>query len=266
MKIELGKMHLAFDDAGRGPVILFLHGYPLNRQMWAHQLNGLQREARLLALDLRGHGESDAPAGPYSMGLFADDIAAFLDKLGVTEPVIVCGMSMGGYITFEFFRRYPGRVAGLILTATRAGADSSEAKANRDRAMETARTQGPGAIAAAMLPKLLSPRTPELNPQAEERVKSILAAASLEGILGDLAALRDRADSLPTLPAIKVPTLILHGMDDLLIPLIEAETMQRGIANSWLHALTDAGHMPNLEQPELFNGYVRRFLDQFFRN
>ena len=129
MQTQVGSLSLAYDSAGAGQPVLLIHGYPLNRSLWAPQVAGLARRARVLALDLPGHGESSVPPGPYSMEGFADACLSLLDAIGITERVVVCGLSMGGYIAFAAWRRHPERIAGLILAATKAGADSPEARA-----------------------------------------------------------------------------------------------------------------------------------------
>jgi pimeloyl-ACP methyl ester carboxylesterase len=260
MKVHLDSISLFAHTAGRGQPVLFIHGYPLNGRMWSPQLQGLGDHARLIAPDLRGHGDSDVASGPYAMSALADDCAALLDSLEVAGPVVVCGLSMGGYATFAFYRRHRARVAGLILAATRAGADSPEGKAARDRAAAQAEAEGPESIVAAMLPKMMAPATYEENPALVERVRSIMAATSLEGILGDLQGMRDRPNSTDMLTEIEVPTLVVHGADDQILPQSEAESMAAAIPGAKLEILPGAGHLLNLEQPERFNRAVREFL------
>jgi pimeloyl-ACP methyl ester carboxylesterase len=167
---------------------------------------------------------------------------------------------MGGYVAFEFYRKYPQRVAGLILAATRAGADSPEAKTNRDKSATTAREKGVGAIVETMLPKMLSQKSSQTRPELVTRVRKIMTGTSLAGVLGDLAAMRDRTDSTAMLAQVDKPTLILHGADDQLIPPAEAQAMGASIPNARLHIRPEAGHLLNLEQPEAFNEAVRGFL------
>lgn len=260
MRIKVRDITMEHEDLGTRTPLLFIHGYPLNRHLWDEQVSELSDIARVLAPDLRGHGGSTAVTGPYSMDLHAEDCQAFLDALRVTQPVVLCGLSMGGYVAFAFYRKYPGRVAGFILAATRAGAEAPEGKANRDKAMALAREEGVGAIAASMLPKMLAPKTYSAKPQLVARVKAMMEGTPLEGVLGDLAGLRDRPDSTPTLAAIDRPTLILHGADDQLIPASEAEVMRARIRGSELKIIPDAGHLLNMEQPEVFNDTAREFL------
>jgi pimeloyl-ACP methyl ester carboxylesterase len=253
---------VAYSDLGQGPPLLFVHGFPLNRQLWQPQLEGLSDIARVIAPDLRGHGESQAVPGLYSMDLFADDLNTFLNLIGIDEKIVLCGLSMGGYIVFAFYRKYAHRLRGLILAATRAAADSPAGRQARDQMMELAREKGVGAIADAMLPKMLAPQTYQARPELVERARSIMLEVSLEGVLGDLAALKKRPDSTPTLAQIDVPTLILHGADDQIIPLSEAEAMREGIRGSKLVVVPQAGHLLGLENTKVFNKEVKAFLDR----
>ncbi len=253
---------MAFQDSCDKPALLLIHGFPLSSQMWEPQLEDLADYVRVVAPDLRGHGGSDSVPGPYSITLLADDCADLLGYLNVATPFVVCGLSMGGYIALEFYRRYPEQVAGLILAATRAGADSPEGKANRDKAAETAKSEGVTAVSGGMLPKMLAPQNYESDDELVDYVKEIMSTTSLNGMVGALAAMRDRIDSTPMLGDIDVPVLIIHGADDQLIPLSEAEAMYKAIPNAELVIIPDAGHLPNLEQPDLFNDAVIDFLEE----
>lgn len=263
MKIEVNGFTLAYDQQGTGKPVLLIHGYPLNRKMWQPQVTGLSDSASVYALDLRGHGESSDPGSDFSMELFADDVAAFIQTACGQQPVILCGLSMGGYIAFAFYRKYPHLVSALVLTATRAAADSAEGKANRDKAIENAQNKGREVIFQGMLTKLLAPANLANKPILVESANSIMRSAVDEAsIVKDLQALRDRPDSTPLLPQINVPTLIIHGADDQIIPLAEAQAMQAAIPNCRLAVLQNAGHLLNLEQPERFNEAFAHFVDQ----
>jgi pimeloyl-ACP methyl ester carboxylesterase len=159
-----------------------------------------------------------------------------------------------------FTRRHAGRLAGLVLTATRAGADSPEARANRQKAADLAREEGPLAIAESMLPKMLSPKTSDRKPDLVEAVRKIMVSTPVEAIRGDLLGMMERPDSLPGLRQLRLPTLILHGADDQIIPVSEAEAMQAAIPGARLQVIPNAGHLLNLEQPEMFNHALRNFI------
>ena len=262
MKIQIKQFSMAYTDAGQGAPLLLVHGYPLSRRLWEAQIAGLADVARIIAPDLRGHGDSEAVPGPYSMDLFADDLKALLDALGITQPVVLCGLSMGGYVAFAFQRKYAAHLAGLVLTATRPAPDSPEARLGRDQAMETARQQGPGAIIESMLPRLLAPVTVAERPDILAQAGAIMQRTSLEGILGDLQALKERPDSTPDLPRIRVPTLVLAGAQDAIIPVKEMQDMHAAIPGSRIEVIPNAGHLLNLENPGAFNAALRRFLEQ----
>ncbi len=253
---------MAFQDSCDKPALLLIHGFPLNSQMWDPQLEDLGEFVRVIAPDLRGYGQSDSVPGPYSITQLADDCADLLGHLNVATPFVVCGLSMGGYIALEFYRRYPEQVAGLILVSTRAGADSEEGKAGRDKAAELAKSEGATAVSGGMLPKMLAPQNVETDEELVDYVKEVMSNASLNGVVGALNAMRDRIDSTPTLGDIDVPVLIIHGADDQLIPVSEAELMFKAIPDAELVVIPDAGHLPNLEQPDMFNDAVIDFLEE----
>ena len=265
MRVRVKDVVLAVEERGRGRPLLFIHGYLLSAALWMPQIEGLVDVARIITPDLRGHGESDASPGPYTMELLAEDCRDILDAMGIFEPVVVCGLSMGGYIAFAFYRNYPERVAGLILAATRAANDTLEGRANRDKAADLARQGGTGAIAESMLQKMFAPKTYLERPDLVQSLRGIMQGVSLDGILGDLMGMKTRLDSTPTLDKINRPTLILHGSDDQLIPLGDAIAMQSAIAGAVLRVLPDSGHLLNLEQTELFNQTVREYLEELQR-
>jgi pimeloyl-ACP methyl ester carboxylesterase len=257
---------MAFQDSCDKPGLLLIHGFPLNSNLWNLQIDDLDNFVRVIAPDLRGHGNSDNVAGPYSVKMLADDCADLLGYLNVATPFVVNGLSMGGYVAFEFYRQYREHVAGLILTATRALPDSAEAKANRDKMASIAQTRGVTAVAQAMLPKLLAPKNFERDTMLVEFVQEMMESTSVEGVVGALAAMRDRPDSTEMLSEIDVPVLIIHGKDDQIIPLAEAEAMAEAIPHAELVVIENAGHLPNLEQPEAYNDAIIDFLESLDLN
>jgi 3-oxoadipate enol-lactonase len=251
---------MGFTDEGNGAPLLLIHGYPLNRRMWEPQLTGLSQQCRILAPDLRGHGESEAVPGIYSMDLLAQDLAAFLNELAIDEPVTVCGLSMGGYVSMAFYRLFPERVKALILTATRAAPDSPEGRQGRDAAAKVAQEQGVQAIVEGMLPRLFAPQTVTNQPELVSQVREIMLETSLAGVQGALMGMKERPDSRPLLSTINVPTLIIHGANDQLIPVTEASAMHELIVNSRISIIDVAGHLLNLENPTAFNHSIVEFL------
>jgi pimeloyl-ACP methyl ester carboxylesterase len=259
--IQIADFLMQYEDQGAGIPLLLIHGFPLNRTLWQPQIDSLPEIARVLAPDLRGHGLSDPVPGPYAMDRLAEDCLELMDKLGLgSQPVVVGGLSMGGYVAFALYRRAPQRVRALILAATRSGADSPEGKANRAKQANLALEQGVPAVVAAALPKLLSPTTFETKPDLVEAARDLMETTSVEGVVGAQLGMQTRPDSTALLASIDKPVLILHGADDQLIPLKEAEAMQATIPNARLIVLPEAGHLLKLEQPLLFNAAVREFL------
>jgi 3-oxoadipate enol-lactonase len=252
-------VNLAVEVQGEGSAVLFVHGYPFDRTMWRDQIDGLEGYRRI-APDLRGMGQSDAPDLGYGMPIYAADLAALLDALG-EEEVILCGLSMGGYIAFEFLRHWRARVRGLILMDTRAEADTPEARRNRDAAAALAREGGSAAIAETMLPKVLAPKTLAERPQVAERVRAMMANTPVAGVVGALAAMRDRVESESLLPTLAgLPTLVVAGEADGLTPPDQARTLAQAIPGARLVIIPGAGHLPPIEQPAATTECLREFL------
>ncbi|MGB9669460.1 MAG: alpha/beta fold hydrolase, partial [Anaerolineales bacterium] len=197
-KIQFSDFTMAYDDVGSGKAILFIHGFPLTRKMWQPQMEGLSAHFRIIAPDLRGHGESTPTKGVYSMELLADDCAALLDQLNIHQ-VTVCGLSMGGYIAFAFAKKHADRLAGLILTATRASADTPEGKSNRDRTIQEVLQTGKSGLIETMIQRLLSPASLKNNLTLVNELRTIMESVTLDAIVGDLYGMKERADVRPWL-------------------------------------------------------------------
>jgi 3-oxoadipate enol-lactonase len=260
MKLLIDDGFLEYEILGNGFPLLLIHGYPLSRKIWLPQMAGLSDIASMISIDLRGHGDSFPFEGPYPMDLLAYDLKRLLDNLNLKKPVVVCGLSMGGYVTMALYRLHPEIFNGMILTSTRSGPDSLEVKANRDASILNAQKHGASFIADNMLLKLFSHVTLSNKPKLVKLIRGVIENTSIQGIVGALQGMKERPDSTILLSQIDCPLLIIHGTDDQLIPVKEAEIMNRQIPNSQLVKITDAGHLPNLEQPEKYNQAVRDFL------
>ena len=255
----LDSLEIGYDDSGRGsPALLFIHGFPHDRTLWAPQLQGLSIQARCLAPDLRGFGETTGTA-PFSMDQYADDLVGLLDVLHI-DRAIIAGLSMGGYVAFALWRRHPRRVRGLMLCNTRPGADSEEGREKRRKLIATAREQGIRAIADAQITGMLGKTTRSNRPEITNSVHRMLSSQPVEGVVGALEAMMGRPDSTPLLSTIDVPTLIVAGDEDAVIPMTEAKAMQEAIRGSTLEVITGTGHLSNLERPAAFNHVVSEFL------
>ena len=264
-KALVNGMRIAYDDHGAGLPIMFLHAFPLNRSMWAEQVKALldENRFRLVAPDWCGFGESDITTDVSTMEMFADDIAALMDSLGI-DTAIICGLSMGGYVAFAFLRKYPRRVSGLMLADTRPGDDSAEVRANRENVAVLAEAQGTGAIADLQVPRLISDYTRQQFPVVELRIRQMIDAATSQGIAAASRGMALRADSSDLLSVITCPTLVLVGEHDILTPPDIAQDYAAKIAGAQLVVIPRAGHLSNLEQPQAFLQAVGAFLQASF--
>ena len=258
-KVSVSGIEIAYDEAGVGPAVVFLHGFPFNRSMWREQVKVLRQNFRVIAPDLRGHGQTSVTSGPTTMAAMAQDVIALMDALEISRAVI-CGLSMGGYVALELYRMFPSRVRALVLADTRAVADTDEGKLNRELQAQRGLQEGMAPIADAMLPKLVAPLTVARRPEVVARVREMILKADPTGAAAAQRGMAQRADLADFLSQINVPTLIIVGRHDLLTPVGESEMMHSRIADSALQIIEDAAHLSNLEQPETFNSALTRFL------
>lgn len=259
MIANINDTRLSFVDEGQGQPILLVHGFPLSRAIWQPQIEALSKYFRVIAPDLRGHAESEAPDGVYDMNIFANDLEALLEARQC-GPVVLVGHSMGGYISFDFYRRYTQKVRGLVLFCTRAGADSEEGKASRENLAQRAEREGAAAVAEQMLPKMLAAATTSSRPDLVAQVRQIMLATSIYGMAGALRGMAARPSSVDLLPKIAAPTLVIAGTGDLIIPAEEAEAMARAIPNAQLRLISKAGHLASLENASEVNAILQNFL------
>ncbi|MGE5744306.1 MAG: alpha/beta fold hydrolase [Gemmatimonadota bacterium] len=251
---------LAVHVRGEGPPVLFVHGFPLDHTMWHHQLTALDGW-RCIAPDLRGAGDSDVPSGDYTMGRYADDLRAACDALDVADAVC-CGFSMGGYVLFEFLRRYRSRVRALVLCDTRPEADTVEGKRARDENATLVEHDGVEALADLVVPKLFGATTRAVRPELVEQVREMTLRQPAAGVIGALRAMRDRPDSTVLLSGITVPTLVVHGAEDEVAPPAIARAMAARIPGARYVEMGRAGHLAPLEQPERVTRALQEFLEE----
>ena len=259
MYIKRNGLRLAYAEQGptNGPALLFIHGYPLSRELWAAQMRGLSKDHHCLAPDLRGFGASEGTA-QVTMDDYARDALILLDHLDI-ERAVIAGLSMGGYVVMAMWRMAPSRFRGLILADTRAEADSAAGKQGRDAAIASLPDQGVQGVVDGMLPKLLAPDNLQ-KPQLKRRARAVMIRATTIGCAAALAAMRDRPDSTGTLAHITVPALVIVGEHDVITPPSAAENMAQILSDSRLAVIPGAGHLSPLENARAFNVAVRRFL------
>jgi 3-oxoadipate enol-lactonase len=208
MQARVNDISLSYDDMSHGEPVLLVHAFPFNRRMWALQVAALTAAGyRVIAPDLRGFGQSDAPPGPYPLDQLADDLVALLDALDVQQVVLV-GLSMGGYIAFHLLRRASERVRALVLADTRATADSAEAAATRLERAALAELEGAAPVVTAMLPGMLAGgQLDEADPALVEHIRTLMLSASPAGVAGALRGMASRPDAGPDLPSFNAALL-----------------------------------------------------------
>lgn len=242
------------------PTLLCIHGFPLDHTLWAPQVAGLADVAHVLAPDLRGFGNDRRPVPEVmTMEAYAADLKDLLDQRGV-DRVVLCGLSMGGYVAMAFLDQWPERVAGLILCNTRANADTPEGRAARQATAQNAFEKGVDVIARAMAPTLLSDRSKREQPELMAHMEAMIARQRPEAVAAAALGMRERPDRHAVLRGCTVPALVITGSADALMPLPTSQAMVDALPDARLVVLPDAGHLTNLEATDAFNGTVRAFL------
>ena len=260
MNAVINGITMAYDDQGGGPAVLLLHGFPLCRRMWRPQFNVLPEAGfRLLAPDLRGFGESDAPEGPYSIDLFADDAVALLDHLEI-ERAVVGGMSMGGYVLFNLLERHPDRLAGACFITTRAHADDETGREHRLQLARKVMELGPGIIASSFAQILFAGETLRERPKLVAEVYGWMTGTDSRGLAGGLLAMRERQDYTGRLGDFSLPALAIGAEEDRAAPPEKSREIAAGIPGCRLCLVPRAGHMANMENPGAFNACLLEFL------
>jgi pimeloyl-ACP methyl ester carboxylesterase len=256
-KASVNGTELHYQDTGSGKdVVLLLHAFPLHSGMWKRQIAALEKKHRVVAPDYRGLGKSGVPPEHWTLDLLAQDVRALLGHLRV-ERAAVAGLSMGGYLAFELYRQLPGLFRGLALCDTRAGADTDEGRANREKFAQSAIEKGLGWVGDEFVPKLLKP---EPAPDAVKEVRSLVNGGTPAGVAAAQRGMARRPDSTATLAAISCPTLVVVGEQDGLTPPAEAEKMAKAIRGAKLVKIAGAGHLPCIEAPEPFTKALVEFL------
>ena len=212
---------LATIDQGKGRPILLVHAFPLDHSMWDAQIAALAARWRVIAPDLRGFGRSAVTEGTVTMEQMADDLAGLLDALGVAEPIVYCGLSMGGYVGWEFYRKQASRLRGMILCDTRAIAASAELRQSRKLMIDRLLNEGPEPVAQAIIPKLLTASTIASHPELAAGVHRMILASDRQGLAAALRGSAQRPDSTALLPEIRCPCLVIVGKHDAISTLEE---------------------------------------------
>jgi 3-oxoadipate enol-lactonase len=265
-RIPINNLMIGYSDEGLydAPVVILIHGFPFNRTMWEKQVEVLKEKYRVIAYDVRGHGNSDAGKDEFSVGLFARDLIALMDELKI-EKAVLCGLSMGGYIALHAIENYTDRINALILCDTTCKADTPEGMEKRMKAIESIRESGVEAYADSSLKNFFAKSSFTKRIAEIIRVRKMMASTSEHTIVETLLALSKRKETCNFLPEIKVPVLILVGKEDIITPPEAAKFMHQRIKSSVLHIVKNAGHISNLENPVVFNEHLSEFIASVYK-
>lgn len=258
--IEAGGVRYRVADEGTGPVLLFVHGFPLNHTMWSAQIAEFSRTHRVIAPDLRGFGGTDGALYSVSMDRYADDLVELLEALEADRPITFCGLSMGGYIAFQFALRHPQWLDRLILCDTRSAADSPEAAATRLKMADIVTKQGPEPVAWAMMPKLFAAATLQKNPALADQVRQMVMETQPVAIAAAHRGMAIRPDVSSRLEGLRIPTLVIVGEHDAISPPEEMKTIAATLPRGQFVQIPNAGHMAPMEDPVAVNQAIRQFL------
>lgn len=267
ISLIVNEMVVSYSDLGpeNAPVIIFIHGFPLNKSMWNKQVEVMKVNFRVIAYDIRGHGESDTGNDPFSIDLFVDDLIRFMNALKIHKASL-CGLSMGGYIALKAIEDYPERFEALVLSDTTCKTDSPKAKATRLKTIENIIKKGVYKYADGSLNNLFAPESFTTKQDEISSVKEMIMNTSELSLCSTLLALSARQETCTGLSDINVPVLILVGEKDGITPPANARYMQKKIKESTLQIIEGAAHLSNLENKEAFNHHLQLFFDSIYKN
>lgn len=255
--MDINTLYVQTQGSFRNEAIIFLHAFPMTSDMWKEQMNFFSKTHYTLAPDLPGFGKGVLPIHAITFEYYVDSVINFLREAGIKRS-IWCGLSMGGYLAMRMYERAPELCSGLILANTKAGTDDNATKEKRwsnikmlhSHSEEFAEKQWQAMVSKSSLKKA----------QLKKCFHEIVSKSDEEGISAGLVSLATRMDSTETLAHITVPTLILAGEHDKIIPLSEMQFLQKNIPESRLEIIKDAGHLSNMENPDEFNKVIAEFL------
>jgi 3-oxoadipate enol-lactonase len=251
---------ICYEVLGSGPPVVLLHPFPANHELWLPAAQALVSRYQVLLPDLRGHGDSGVGEGPATMAKHAADLVHVLDQEHIRRAVLA-GVSIGGYVLFEFWRSSSGRVAGLVLANTKAQADTAEGRATRLEAAAKVMEQGTDPFFESMLPRLLGETTRKTRPDLVQSALGMMQKMSAEGVAMVQRGMAERQDSVEILGTIHVPTLVVTGEEDVLTGVGDAQFIQRHVPRSQMKVVAKAGHYSPWEQPEEVGKILRQFVD-----
>ncbi len=239
--------------------VLFIHGFPFNKNIWLSQLSALPPHLTGIAIDVRGHGNSTIGHGFFSIDVFAKDLLVFMRKMGI-EKAVLCGVSMGGYIALRAYEIQPEAISGLILSDTNSLADNNAAKQKRFDTIQSVLKNGKRAFSIGFVNNVFSQKSLAENPEAVDLIKSTIRRNVESSICATLLALASRTDTTESLKTIPVPALVIRGAADTLTTREQADILVQHIPDVTFVEIPECGHLPNLEDEAQFNRAMNDYL------
>ena len=259
--LGFGGSSLSIKAAGKGTPLVMVHGFPLNNSLWDAQLKFFSRTHHVIAPDLVGFGaSSQEPELIEGIGIgdFARDLELIRSHLAPDEQIVLCGLSMGGYIALDYWARHPEHLKGLVLVNTKPGLDSAEAKNGRFAMAKSATAGEP--VLKNMYEKLLSQNTVQQSSAACKATMDMIDSTPLTTVAAAQQAMAARTDFSDRLVNVQVPTLVVAGEEDPLAPVASTNEWASKLPNAKLAILPGCGHLTPLESPDGFNEALNDFL------
>jgi len=264
LHIERDGTRLFFTTLGSGPDVVLLHPTPVDHRFWLPLANFLADSFRLVLIDLRGHGQSSSGDGAITMEKLAEDVHAVLCATGIERAAFV-GCSIGGYVLYEYWRRFPNEMTALVPICGKPQADSAVSREKRQETMRAAQQpNGLGKVFRLMTETLIGPTAQKRAPEIRKIARDMMDAMSLDTFIAVQRCLMARPDAVPTLETIRVPVCAMAGGEDQTSTAAEMQIIPEMISDAEFHLLPDAGHYAPLEQPENTARILRAFLDRIF--
>jgi len=265
IKITVNDLMISYNDEGKigDPVIIFIHGFPFNKSMWNKQAEALKENYRVIAYDVRGHGNSDTGTEDFSIDLFAADLLNLMDALKI-DKAMLCGLSMGGYIALNAVENYPDRFDAIILSDTTCLADTPEVKEKRLKTIESILKDGVEKFADESIKNLFAPESFSIKKKEIADVREMIVQTTEESLCNTLRAFYERKETCSKLSKIYVPVLIIVGVEDKITPLAAAQFMNEKIKGSLLSIIEHAGHLSNIENPVEFNNQIEKLVSTVY--
>ena len=262
IRISINNVTVSYSDHGaeNAPAIILIHGFPFNKSMWNGQIEALKDNFRVIAYDIRGHGNSEPGIDEFFMELFVNDLLHFMDVLKI-DKAILCGLSLGGYIALNAVLKFPDRFDALILNDTQCIADTPEIKEKRCIAITGIMKNGVDQYADEIIKNLFAPESFINEKNIVATVREMILSTTKHSLCNTLHALAERKETCTRLQEINIPVLIMVGKEDKITPISAAQQMHREIRESTLKIILNAGHVSNLENPIDFNCQLVKFVE-----